>query len=53
MDKVKYVKEVWELLKEYRDSETMTLEEVNNKIMSLTTKKKGGKKINNNEEVEN
>ena len=44
MDKVDYVKEVWELLKEFRDSETMTLEEVNNKIMALTTPKKGDQK---------
>lgn len=41
MDNLEYRKEVWAILKEFRDSKVMTLEEVTTKIITIPTPKKG------------
>ena len=41
MDKLEYRKEIWELLKNYRDDEITSLEELLDKIMAIPTPKEG------------
>lgn len=48
LDELEYRKEIWAMLKEFRDSKVMTLEEVTDRIMAIpvTEKEKGKVRIN-------
>lgn len=47
MTKLEYRKIIWGLLKEYRDDEETSLEELLERIMAIDTPDKGDKKTDN------